>query len=199
MSGLRERQKQARRLAISAAAVELFRRQGYGATTVEQIAESAGVSPPTVFNYFGNKQEILVDLLRGADEMALQDMVKLTAQYDDPVDALCHLETLVMGHELEMLPASVWCELLAMSYSGPTPQRLKLINETLNTEVAKLLRQLQKQGKVRADVCPDYTASVLNEYLTLQFLRLVSEEPIDVVTHRTRVRQFMQWVFDGIR
>ncbi|OPA91648.1 hypothetical protein BFW87_18650 [Pseudomonas fluorescens] len=199
MSGLRERQKEARRQAISTAAIALFRLQGYGATTVEQIAEKAGVSPPTVFNYFGSKQEILINLLRESDEMAVHDMTALTAQFDDPVDALCHLESLVMSHELEALPASVWCELLAISYSGPTSQRLTLINETLNAEVGKLLRHLQQQGQVRQDICPDYTASVLNEYLTLQFLRVVSDTPIDVEAHRKRVRQFIQLIFDGLR
>ncbi|WP_249675422.1 TetR/AcrR family transcriptional regulator [Pseudomonas abieticivorans] len=199
MSGLRERQKEARRHAISGAAVELFRSQGYGATTVEQIAEQAGVSAPTVFNYFGSKQEILIDLLREADEMALRDMAQLIPSFDDPVDALCHLESLVMTYELKVLPVSVWRELLPMSYGGPLPERLKLINETLNQEVSALLGHLQRQGKVRADINTEYTASVLNEYLTLQFLRLVSDDEIDLKGHGERVRQFMQLVFDGLR
>ncbi|MDF3935438.1 TetR/AcrR family transcriptional regulator, partial [Pseudomonas citronellolis] len=198
MSGLRERQKEARRLAISQAAIELFRRQGFAATTVEQIAEQAGVSAPTVFNYFGSKQEILLELLRATDEMAVQDMVRLALDFDDPVDVLCHLESLVLKHELQALPVSVWRELLAMRYSGSAPEQLTLINETLNREVSALLGHLQGAGKVRANVDTDYAAQVLNEFLTLEFLKLVSAETLDLDGHARRVRAFIGLLFNGI-
>jgi len=49
------------------AARQLFIAQGYGATTVEQIAQRAGVSKPTVFSAVGNKQMVL----RAARDTAL--------------------------------------------------------------------------------------------------------------------------------
>jgi AcrR family transcriptional regulator len=58
-SPLRERQASTTRSAVLAAARELFIAQGYGATTVEQIARGAGVSKPTVFSAVGNKQMVL--------------------------------------------------------------------------------------------------------------------------------------------
>jgi len=58
-SPLRERQAGTTRDAVLAAAKELFIAQGYGATTVEQIAQRAGVSKPTVFTAVGNKQMVL--------------------------------------------------------------------------------------------------------------------------------------------
>src|SRR5690606_25799363 len=70
MSSLRERQKEERREAILDAAVTLFDQLGYSATTVEQIAARAGVSAPTVFNYFGSKQDILYALAVRADTLA---------------------------------------------------------------------------------------------------------------------------------
>jgi AcrR family transcriptional regulator len=42
------------------AAVDLFTELGYDATTVEQIAERAGVSKSTLFRHFPDKREILV-------------------------------------------------------------------------------------------------------------------------------------------
>jgi AcrR family transcriptional regulator len=44
---------------VLAAAHELFVEQGYGATTVDQIAARAGVSKPTVFTAVGGKQTVL--------------------------------------------------------------------------------------------------------------------------------------------
>jgi AcrR family transcriptional regulator len=57
-SPLRERQASTTRRAVLEAARELFITQGYGATTVEQIAQR-GVSKPTVFSAVGNKQMVL--------------------------------------------------------------------------------------------------------------------------------------------
>ena len=58
-SALRDQQAAATRQAVLGAARELFLAQGYGATTVEQIAERAGVSKPTVFSAVGSKQAVL--------------------------------------------------------------------------------------------------------------------------------------------
>jgi AcrR family transcriptional regulator len=58
-SPLRERQASVTRRAVLDAARELFIAQGYRATTVEEIAQRAGVSKPTVFGAVGNKQLVL--------------------------------------------------------------------------------------------------------------------------------------------
>jgi AcrR family transcriptional regulator len=58
--GLRERKKAKTRAAIQEHAVRLFREQGYDATTVEQIAEAAEVSPSTVFRYYPTKEDLVV-------------------------------------------------------------------------------------------------------------------------------------------
>ena len=59
ISPLREGQAITTRRAVLEAAQQLFISQGYGATTVEQIAQHAGVSKPTVFSAVGNKQMVL--------------------------------------------------------------------------------------------------------------------------------------------
>ena len=54
--GLRERKKAKTRAAIQRHALRLFREQGYGATTVDQIAAAAEISPSTFFRYFPTKE-----------------------------------------------------------------------------------------------------------------------------------------------
>lgn len=53
------RRKQARPQEIVAAAAELFVRQGYAATRVEDVARAAGVTAGTVYVYFGTKEALL--------------------------------------------------------------------------------------------------------------------------------------------
>ena len=58
--GLRERKKIKTREAIRTATYGLIKEQGYDATTIEQIAERAEVSPSTVFRYFPTKEDIVL-------------------------------------------------------------------------------------------------------------------------------------------
>lgn len=44
-------------------ALELFHARGYDAVGVQEIAETAGVTKPTLYYYFGNKKGLLEELL----------------------------------------------------------------------------------------------------------------------------------------
>lgn len=58
-----EKIKQQKRQQILQAALELFARQGFHATSVEQIARHAGISKGLIYNYFTGKQELLVAII----------------------------------------------------------------------------------------------------------------------------------------
>lgn len=67
----RQAQARATRYAVVQAAQRLFLAQGYGATTVVQVAQAAGVSPETVYGAFGSKAGLLHrvwDITVGGDD-----------------------------------------------------------------------------------------------------------------------------------
>lgn len=63
--GLRERKRADTHARIQAEAVRLFLDQGFEATTLDQIADAAGVSRRSLFHYFGSKEEIVLSTKAG--------------------------------------------------------------------------------------------------------------------------------------
>ena len=59
MSGLRERKKAQTREAIRSHALRLIQQQGFDATTVQEIADAAGVSHMTFFRHFPTKEAVV--------------------------------------------------------------------------------------------------------------------------------------------
>ena len=94
-SPVRDHQARATRRAVVDAAAELFIGQGYAATTMDAIAEAAGVSRKTVFASGGSKFTLLKDAfdwsLVGDDEpipMADRPPVRRIIATSDPAEAV---------------------------------------------------------------------------------------------------------------
>src|SRR5688500_15922920 len=60
---LRERTRRAVRKELQTVAIDLFLQQGFEATTVEQIAEAAGLSRRSFHRYFASKDDVLTAAL----------------------------------------------------------------------------------------------------------------------------------------
>src|ERR1700674_5890393 len=60
----RRRRKADRPKEILEAAFEEFSRNGYASTTLDQIAERAGVTKGTIYVYFENKEHLFISMVR---------------------------------------------------------------------------------------------------------------------------------------
>ena len=88
-SQLRAAQAQETRRSIVAAATRLFVEDGYGATTIDAVAETAGVSRKTVFTAVGGKLDLLklaLDWAVAGDDqsVALSDRAAIRRWMDQP-------------------------------------------------------------------------------------------------------------------
>jgi AcrR family transcriptional regulator len=86
--GLRERKKARTREALKDAAMDLFSRQGFDGTTVEEIADACEVSPRTFFRYFPTKEDVLFADTEARRERLLEGLSDQPAG-DSAFVALC--------------------------------------------------------------------------------------------------------------
>jgi AcrR family transcriptional regulator len=83
------------RNAVVAAALDLFAAHGFEATSVEQIAQAAGVSRSTFFRQFGGKDDVVF-----ADHDALLARIRehLAVAHENPWAAVCEASVIVYRH-----------------------------------------------------------------------------------------------------
>lgn len=121
--GRREAQARATRRRIVEAAASLFVTHGYAATTLEQIAASAGVAVQTVYFHFGNKRTVLAQVV---DVAAVGD--------DQPVPVLDRPWVEQLRHAADAASAvAIWCEQSAVIFARVAPI-LRIVREAASTD-----------------------------------------------------------------
>lgn len=85
--GLRERKKAETRRALASAALRLADELGPDGVTVEVIAEAAGVSSRTFFNYFASKEDAIAGITPAQSSELLADLIA-RPEGEAPLDAL---------------------------------------------------------------------------------------------------------------
>jgi len=166
--GRREAHKQATRRALQQAADRLFTERGYGATTVRNIAEAAGVTERTFFRYFAGKEELIVD-----DALSwlpiLLDAIRSRPDDEDVGTALRQaLQDVGTLLSASPRPTPVW-----LFSDGPPAARIsRMPSGTLlriEADLAAVIRErLVRTHRDAAD--PDYLADLLAR-ITLAMIR----------------------------
>ncbi|HZQ87451.1 MAG TPA: helix-turn-helix domain-containing protein [Acidimicrobiales bacterium] len=82
------RTRQPRREQILEAAVELFQRDGYHATGIDEIGATAGITGPAVYRHFASKEDILETLLLDLSAETLATAQQLARDASTPGEAL---------------------------------------------------------------------------------------------------------------
>lgn len=130
--GRRELRKLETHRAIVGAAREMVSERGLDGVTVEEIADAAGVSPRTFFNYFASKEEALV----GVDPAILTelaDRLRARPSSEAPVSALRAV-------------------LVEVAEPGESLRRWQLRDELVARHPALLPRHLASIDEVRASL-----------------------------------------------
>lgn len=75
-------------LNILAAAIYLIGTKGIDATTIDEVAQVAGVGKGTVFLYFPDKKTLVIEALKTTLEVIYYEIIKETSPYTEPIDKL---------------------------------------------------------------------------------------------------------------
>jgi TetR/AcrR family transcriptional regulator, cholesterol catabolism regulator len=81
----------AQRRRVLRASVEIFSKRGFRATSMNEIAAGVGLSKPTLYHYFRNKEELLVLIYRDVLDDSLRMAHETVAAAPTPLDAVREL------------------------------------------------------------------------------------------------------------
>lgn len=164
--GLRERKKLKTRVAIRQATYRLIQEQGYDATTIEQIAEAAEVSPSTVFRYFATKEDIV---LTDEYDPVLEAMLRSRPPAEPPLESVRRM----MREALTTVLTSEDEELR---------QRTRLMAEVPAVR-ARLTESMSATGKVLSQVLADRTGRSPDDLRIRVFVAAVLGAVREVTLH----------------
>jgi AcrR family transcriptional regulator len=174
--GLRERKKARTRAAIRTEALRLFRERGYAATTIEQIAAAADISPATFFRYYPTKEDVVLqddlDLLIPeaveAQPPSLGPIAAVRAAVRQTIEALAPAE-------LDRLQ-----ETIALSMSVPEI-RGRATDEFIRTIDLMAVPLAQRAKRSPGDPAVRHVAGAMVGVIMAATMAPLSDDPADLV------------------
>ncbi|WP_377272049.1 TetR/AcrR family transcriptional regulator [Peterkaempfera sp. SMS 1(5)a] len=160
MSSSTSTRRSATRQKLYEAAVTLIAEQGFSATTVEEIAERAGVAKGTVYYNFTSKTELFEGLLRHGVGL-LTDSLRTAAADRPPLEGL----DAMIRAGLEFIAAYPSFAQLFVAETWRTNRAwhdtLRLLRDEAVSVVAGVLDDAVRQGELAEDLDTRLTASAL--------------------------------------
>ena len=134
------------------AAVKVFAEQGFFQSTVSQIAKVAGVADGTIYLYFKNKEDILVQFF---SYKARQAFARFREEVDRANTSVDKLRNLIRRHLEEFQNDRN----MAMVYRVETHQNSRLAEEQIKEMskmyldiISEIVEQGQEEGTIRKDL-----------------------------------------------
>ncbi|QJY49760.1 TetR/AcrR family transcriptional regulator [Pseudonocardia broussonetiae] len=145
----------AQRARVLAASVEIFGTRGYRATSMNEIAAGVGLSKPTLYHYFRNKEELLVRIYSDVLDESLRMAQETVDAAATPFDGLHDLLVSRVVHTCENR------ELLKICFEEEDELRPDLSEELIvrrrlfeDVAVSALRRHLDEHPEVRLAMAP---------------------------------------------
>jgi TetR/AcrR family transcriptional regulator, transcriptional repressor of bet genes len=137
------------RAAILAAAIEVIARHSLSGTTVERVAEAAGVAPGTVILHFKRKEALLIEALEHlAQEFDQARRAAIAGAAEDPVGALNRLVDVNFDPEVsDPAKVAVWYAFWGEAASRSVYlERVGAIDNSYHADLVRICGDLIARG-----------------------------------------------------
>ena len=192
-TGLRSRKKAQRRQDILSVAGRLFNDNGFDATTMVEIAENTGVSPPTVFNYFGSKENILSALLfEGTARVRVEHLAQRPREDQPFVVILTRLLCELTENTMRIAGKRVWRYAESANIRRVGTEFQKQFAES-DLALLRLIRAylgdytLVLRSKRPADY--DFFAQMVYDLWTARYFEFIKDDGMTIEAHYDRLRE----------
>ena len=200
--GLRERQKQQRREAIMESARSLFERVGIEDCSMAMIAAEAGVSTPTVFNYFGSRDELLLALIFDGHQAAVDHYRKdMQHRTDSLADDVCTLLADLTRRSAEIFSKAVWRYAESTAIRHPQSefvQRFGQIDQILARTIGEVLADHGCRTRRPGGYDVDVLASIIYSHWFNHYLACIKDEEMSLETQLARMLPEIRLLLDLI-
>jgi AcrR family transcriptional regulator len=156
--------EQQRREQILSAAMACFARQGYHATSMDDVVRESGLSVGAIYTYFSSKEDLFLALADARSEQTLAYMNDLFRRPGPMKDKSREAIDFFFQHLTdEFVPlARIGVEFLSeAARSGRIQERQQARLDTVRQFYLWLLREAQQQGEIRADVDVEPAAELM--------------------------------------
>ena len=155
-----------KRSEIAQKAIEVLAKRGFQATTIQDIADAAGLGKGTIYHYFKTKEEILLVVSEQIFHETERSFGAALLRIDEPMEKLAALieEALHVTDDIEYL-FIVYTELWLMNvrdgHYGDFIGVMKTLHNDLKNLVAKMIEEGKKLGFWNEDTDSDALANYL--------------------------------------
>lgn len=178
----REAKVRAMRAEVVTAAHDLFVARGYSATTVEAVAEAAGIPQATVYRHFGGKRGILtavLDVAFGGDDepVGYQHRPEIRAALADPdpagmVDAFARMHPGVVARS-----AAIQHVLAEAAAADPeAAELLAIARNQRHTGQSRIAARLAERGALKDGLTEAQAADVIYALFSPELYRILAVE-----------------------
>jgi AcrR family transcriptional regulator len=141
-----------RRKAIVEAALELFAARGARGTSIADVADKVGITPPAVLHHFGTKDDLLLAVIEERDRRAESEFLDLLAE--GGLSAIRGLSKVaeVNQHERRLVACYVVLEAENLQDDDVAHCYFLTRSRNMRRAITVALEQGQQSGEVRTDV-----------------------------------------------
>lgn len=174
MAGLSDQKKKLRRDRVFRAALELFDRQGFAATTMKEIALRSDLAVGTLYNYFPSKNALLMGFLeRKIEEMRSSNRRDIVKAFRAQTDAKAIMESIfrLVYRGFLLFSRRTWVEILHAFFSADQDLQagIRLDMEGIDM-LERIIRLMQRRGLIQARFPARAVAFNLYSVMVVQFM-----------------------------